>query len=85
VGFFFTGQWWDIPALLGAKLGVGLAVGVAGHFTNGVTIAIIFAALRPSLFGPNWFRDLSFATVQLVLKLLQRSRQPMCRYRRVLL
>jgi hypothetical protein len=52
---------------LGAKLGVGLAAGVAGHFTNGVAIAIIFAALRPSLFGPNWFRGLSFATVQTVM------------------
>ena len=63
-GFFFTGNWWDIPALLGEKLGVGLLGGVLGHYTNGAVIAILYAALRPSLFGPNWFRGVSFITVQ---------------------
>ncbi|MCZ6674694.1 MAG: hypothetical protein O7C75_17330, partial [Verrucomicrobia bacterium] len=66
-GFIITGQWWDLPHLLGAKLGVGLLGGVAGHYGNGVAIAIIYAALAPSLFGPNWFRGLSFTTVQLVM------------------
>lgn len=67
VGFFITRQWWDIPALLGGKLGVGLAGGVAGHYSNGVAIAIIYAALVPSLFGPNWVRGVSFATIQTVM------------------
>ena len=66
-GFFFTGQWWDIPALLAGKLGVGLILGVAGHYSNGIAIAVIYAALSPSLFGANWFRGLSFATVQTVM------------------
>ena len=66
-GFIITGQWWDLPHLLGAKLGVGLLGGVAGHYGNGVALAIIYAALAPSLFGPNWFRGLSFTTVQLVM------------------
>ena len=67
VGFAFTGTWWDIPQLLGSKLGLGLLGGLAAHFGNGVSIAIIYAALAPSLFGPNWFRVLSFITVQTVL------------------
>ncbi|MBZ9731748.1 hypothetical protein LB467_18880, partial [Salegentibacter sp. JZCK2] len=41
VGFLFTGQWWDIPTLLGAKTGLGLAYGVIGHFSNGILLAIL--------------------------------------------
>jgi len=67
LGLLITGQWWDIPSLLGNKLGVGLAGGVIGHYANGATIAIIYAAMRPSLFGPNWFRGVSFITAQTVL------------------
>lgn len=67
VGFLITGQWWDIPGLLGAKLGVGLTGGLAAHYGNGVAIAIIYAALAPSLFGPKWFRALSFITAQTVM------------------
>lgn len=67
VGFGITGQWWDIPGLLGAKLDLGLTGGLAAHYGNGVAIAIIYAALAPSLFGPKWFRALSFITVQTVM------------------
>ena len=67
LGLILTGQWWDIPGLLSSKLGVGLAGGVVGHYANGATIAIIYAALQPSLFGPNWFRGVSFITAQTVL------------------
>ncbi|MDE0767721.1 MAG: hypothetical protein OSB19_04960 [Opitutaceae bacterium] len=67
VGFGITGQWWDIPGLLGVKLGLGLTGGLAAHYGNGVAIAIIYAALAPSLFGPSWFRALSFITVQTVM------------------
>ena len=66
-GFAITGQWWDIPGLLGSKLGVGLAGGLAAHYGNGIAIAIIYAALAPSLFGPKWFRALSFITAQTVM------------------
>ncbi len=66
-GFALTGNWWDIPNLLGAKLGVGLIGGLAAHYGNGVAIAIIYSALAPSLFGPKWFRALSFVTVQTVM------------------
>ena len=67
LGLLLTGQWWDIPTLLGAKLGVGLTGGVFGHYANGAAIAVIYAAMRPSLFGPNWFRGVSFITAQTVL------------------
>ena len=67
LGLLLTGQWWDLPGLLGSKLGVGLAGGVVGHYANGATLAIIYAALRPSLFGPNWFRGVSYITVQTIL------------------
>jgi len=33
--------WWDIPALLGEKTGLGLAYGVAGHYGNGVLLAVL--------------------------------------------
>ncbi len=67
VGLFITGQWWDIPGILGSKLGVGLAGGLLAHYGNGVAIAIIYAALAPSLFGPKWFRAISFITAQTIL------------------
>jgi hypothetical protein len=67
MGLLLTGTWWDIPGLLGAKLGVGLAGGVAAHYGNGAALAIIYAAMRPSLFGPDWFRAVSFITVQTVM------------------
>jgi len=67
VGWILTGQWWDIPGLLGAKLGVGLTGGLAAHYGNGVAIAIIYSAMAPSLFGPKWFRALSFVTAQTVM------------------
>lgn len=67
IGFVLTGKWWDIPSLLGSKLELGLLGGLAAHYGNGVAIAIIYAAMAPSLFGPNWVRALSFITVQTIL------------------
>ena len=52
VGFLFTGQWWDIPGILGEKTGLGMVYGVAGHFGNGILLAILYAALAPHLWGP---------------------------------
>ena len=66
-GWALTSQLWDIPALLGEKLGLGMAGGLLAHYGNGIAIAIIYAGLAPSLFGPRWFRALSFVTAQTVL------------------
>lgn len=67
VGFLMTGNWWDIPGLIGSKLGFGLLGGLPVHYGNGVALAVIYAALRPSLFGPEWFRAFSYTTAQTVL------------------
>jgi len=66
VGLLFIGTWWDIPALLGAKTGLGLAYGVAGHYGNGVLLAILFAGIAPSLWGPKWFRPIIFVTAEMI-------------------
>ncbi len=68
VGFLLTHKFWDIPALVGSKL-VGehaLLAGVAAHYANGVLLAIIYAALEPSLWGNRWARALTFITAQTV-------------------
>ncbi|MEO9806236.1 MAG: hypothetical protein ABJF04_23455 [Reichenbachiella sp.] len=62
VGLLITGNWWDIPSLLGAKTGLGLTYGVIGHYSNGILLAILFAGIAPSLWGPKWFRPLLFVT-----------------------
>ena len=54
IGFLMTGQWWDIPALLGAKLGFGIGGGVVAHYANGVILALIYTGLAPLLWGPAW-------------------------------
>jgi hypothetical protein len=61
-----TGNWWDIPGLLGAKTGLGLAYGVFGHYSNGILLAILFAGIAPSLWGPKWFRPIIFVTAETV-------------------
>jgi len=66
VGFILNKSW-DIPGLLASKLGGGLLLGGVAHYSNGIAIAIIYAALAPSLFGPKWFRAVSFITAQTVL------------------
>lgn len=58
--------WWDIPTLLGEKTGLGLAYGVFGHFSNGVLLAILYAGIAPSLWGPAWIRPFIFITAQTV-------------------
>ncbi|MEO9968127.1 MAG: hypothetical protein ABJF11_20200 [Reichenbachiella sp.] len=66
LGLLIMGTWWDIPALLGAKTGLGLAYGVIGHYSNGVLLAILFAGIAPSLWGPKWFRPLLFVSAETV-------------------
>lgn len=58
--------WWDIPALLGEKTELGLAYGVFGHFSNGALLAILYAGIAPSLWGPAWIRPFIFITAQVV-------------------
>lgn len=62
VGLLLTGQWWDIPVLIGAKTELGFAFGLAGHYSNGILLAILYAGIAPSLWGPNWLRALTFTT-----------------------
>jgi hypothetical protein len=65
-GLLVIGQWWDVPELLGAKMGLGLAAGVVGHFANGILLAVIYAAISPSLWGPGWVRALTYMTLETV-------------------
>ncbi len=53
VGLLLTGNWWDIPGILGAKTGLGFAYGVIGHYSNGILLAILFAGIAPSLSDMN--------------------------------
>ena len=58
--------WWDIPGLLGEKTGLGLAYGVFGHYSNGALLAILYAGIAPSLFGPTWSRPILFMAAETV-------------------
>jgi hypothetical protein len=66
LGFLFTGTFWDIPGLLAEKAGYGFAAGVAGHYANGILLAILYAGIRPSLWGPDWARALTFVVAETV-------------------
>jgi len=59
-GLITTGQWWDIPGLLGQKTGLGMFYGVIGHYANGMLISILYAAVAPHLWGPYWARAILF-------------------------
>lgn len=66
LGLLITGNWWDIPGVLGEKTGLGLAYGVVGHYSNGILLAILFAGIAPSLWGPKWLRPLIFVVGETV-------------------
>ena len=66
VGFIFTGQWWDIPGLLGQKTGLGFIYGIFGHYGNGVMLAILYTAIAPHLWGPYWARPFIFVTAETI-------------------
>lgn len=66
VGLLLTGTWWDIPNLLGAKLGVGTAAGVIAHYSNGVILTVLFLALADMIPGPRWSRAFTFITAHTV-------------------
>jgi len=65
-GLLIIGKWWDIPEILGAKTGLGLAYGVVGHYSNGILLAILFAGIAPSLWGPKWLRPVIFVVGETV-------------------
>lgn len=65
-GLVMTGQWWDIPGILGAKTGLGIGYGIAAHYGNGILLAVLYAGIAPSLFGPNWLRPFIFITAQTI-------------------
>lgn len=66
VGWLITGQWFDIPVLLGAKTGLGFAYGMLGHYSNGILLAVLYAGIAPSLFGPEWLRPIIFVSAETV-------------------
>lgn len=65
VGLAVSGRW-STPMMLGAKLEIGLAGGAVAHYINGVILAIIFAGVGPSLWGPSWLRGLTYMSAQTV-------------------
>jgi hypothetical protein len=68
-GFALTGVFWDVPALLGAKLfgEDGFIPGVIAHYGNGVALAVIYAGLAPSFRGNDFVRSLTYITAQTVV------------------
>lgn len=66
VGLLFTGQWWDIPGMLGDKTGLGFVYGIFGHYGNGILLAILYTAIAPHLWGPYWARPLIFVTAETI-------------------
>jgi len=67
VGLITGAGWWDIPALLGEQTGLGIVYGVFGHFGNGALLAVLYAGIAPSLWGPAWIRPFLFITVQTIV------------------
>ncbi|WP_338359033.1 hypothetical protein [Yeosuana marina] len=67
-GLLFTGTWWDIAGIIGEKtgLGLGLAYGVFGHYSNGILLAVLYAGIAPSLIGPNWLRAQIFVIAETI-------------------
>ena len=66
VGFLFTGTWWDIAGIIGEKTGLGFTYGVMGHYSNGILLAVLYAGIAPSLWGPHWLRALLFVTAETI-------------------
>ncbi|MCA1803589.1 MAG: hypothetical protein LC662_14160 [Rhodothermaceae bacterium] len=58
---------WDIPEILGEWSGLGFVFGVLWHYCNGVLFAIVYSLLVPFLWGPHWFRAISYTTVITIL------------------
>jgi hypothetical protein len=67
VGLAITGTLWDIPTLLAGRLAEPFGAGIVLHYTIGTTLAVIYAALAPSLPGDGWGKAVFFMTAQTVL------------------
>jgi hypothetical protein len=65
-GLVLAGMLWPEPRLLAEKLELPFIGGLVGHYGNGLLLSIIFAAIAPSLWGPSWFRGLTFFTLETV-------------------
>lgn len=69
-GLALLRTFWDLPVLLGSKIAgegaLALPVGIAAHYGNGAVLAILYAAIEPSLWGNRWARALTFMTAQTV-------------------
>ncbi len=66
IGFLFTGTWWDIAGIIGEKTGLGFTYGVIGHYSNGILLAVLYAGIAPSLWGPNWLRALLYVSAETI-------------------
>lgn len=66
-GLAIAGTWWDIPGVLAKAVGLPFPVALLMHYGNGVALAVIYAALSPTLFGPGWFRAIFYTTVETVM------------------
>ncbi|WP_066632131.1 hypothetical protein [Labilibacter marinus] len=66
VGFLFTGQWFDIAALLGDKTGLGFTYGLLGHYANGILLGILYAGIAPSLPGSSFVKAQLFVIAETV-------------------
>jgi uncharacterized membrane protein YagU involved in acid resistance len=64
-GFIVMRQW-DMPALLGEKIGGGLVAGILAHYANGIVLAILFVAVAPLFAGALWIRAIQFFTLQTI-------------------
>lgn len=65
IGLLLNGRW-TTPAMLAGKLGLPFVGGVIAHYVNGMLLAIIFAGVGPSLWGPNWVRAVTYMFIQQV-------------------
>lgn len=66
LGLLITGEWWDVPSLLGAKTGLGQVYGVGAHYGNGILLAVLYAGISPSLWGPHWLRVTTFLVAETI-------------------
>lgn len=65
-GFVMTSQWWDVPSILGEKTGLGIMYGIFAHYSNGILLAVLYAGIVNSLWGPMWIRPFLFISVQTI-------------------
>ena len=66
VGYILSGTFWDVPNLLSMMLfeDAGLLPGVLAHYSNGLLLAVLYAAMAPSLWGNRWARTTIFFSAE---------------------